>query len=276
MPLMNLGGVSSKPSNYTSWIEVGGRGLDTALMYGVEIQKDVGKAVLNAAIPHSELFVTTKVPCDPYRPELSSGNFATDVQRTFEQLALPRVDLFLMHNACRLKDKTLDVTATVKAYRVLESLLEQGRARAIGVSNFNADDLNALLPHVTVKPAVNQCLFSIGKHDDETQARCNELNITYSAYSPLGGLSSIDVLHDPDVLEVAKGHNKSAAQVALRWVVQQRVVAVTATDQVSHQESDLEIFDFELSEAEMTTLHDIGVTTEERQKLSEATISVFV
>ena len=78
--------------------------------------------------------------------------------------------------------------------------------------------------------------------------------MTYSAYSPLGGLSGIDVLHDPVVERIAAAHNTSTAQVALRWVVQQGVVAVTASDKASYDVSDLNIFGFELTEADMAAL----------------------
>eukprot|EP00931_Biecheleriopsis_adriatica_P010473 TRINITY_DN111549_c0_g1_i1.p1 TRINITY_DN111549_c0_g1~~TRINITY_DN111549_c0_g1_i1.p1 ORF type:complete len:300 (+),score=33.24 TRINITY_DN111549_c0_g1_i1:85-984(+) len=261
MPVINLGGVSSMPSNYSSWLEIGGRGVDTALMYGPEIQRQVGSAVLTSGVSRKDLFVTSKVPCDPYRPQFSTGNFTKDVDATFHQLGLPYVDLMLMHNACRQNGK-IETQKVVEAYRVLESLVKTGRARAIGVSNFDAADLKALLPHVTVVPAVNQCKFSIGMHDDVTQQFCQEKKITYSAYSPLGGLSHVDVMHDPDVLQVASAHNKSWAQVALRWVVQQGVVAVTSTDKVSHQHGDLNIFDFKLTDDEMTRLRTIGSTAQ--------------
>merc|ERR1711904_611570 len=116
----------------------------------------------------------------------------------------------------------------------------------------------ALVKKVTVMPAVNQCGFSIGGHNDavhgsdlETLKHCQDLGITYSAYSPLGGLSGIDVLKDPDVMAIAAAHNKSTAEIALRWVVQQGVVAVTASDKESHDKVDLDIFSFHLTEAEM-------------------------
>merc|ERR1712039_771171 len=90
--------------------------------------------------------------------------------------------------------------------------------------------------------------------DLDTLKRCQDLGITYSAYSPLGGLSGIDVLHDPDVEAIARKHNKSTAEVALRWVVQQGVVAVTASDKESHDKSDLDVFSFALTDEEMARL----------------------
>merc|ERR1711871_465249 len=103
--------------------------------------------------------------------------------------------------------------------------------------------------------------FSIGGHnystlgrDLDTLAKCREKGITYSAYSPLGGLSHIDVMHDADVVQIAKRHGVSAAQVALRWVVQQGVVAVTASMQEKYDVEDLHVFSFELTDTEMAIL----------------------
>ena len=88
-------------------------------------------------------------------------------------------------------------------------------------------------------------------------AKCKEKGITYSAYSPLGGLSGVDVLSNPTVKSIGAKHGKSSAQVALRWVTQQGVVAVTASTKASHLESDLGIFDFSLTAEEMAALTKI-------------------
>ena len=87
-----------------------------------------------------------------------------------------------------------------------------------------------------------------------SEGKCKEKGNTYSAYSPLGGLSGVDVLSNPTVLSVAKTHNKSSAQVALRWVTQQGVVAVTASTNPAHLQGDMDIFDFTLSAQEMKEL----------------------
>merc|ERR1711957_195160 len=108
-----------------------------------------------------------------------------------------------------------------------------GKARAIGISNFNASDIDALYAAgLRVPPAVNQVGFSIGNHknsahgsDFETLAKCKERNITFSAYSPLGGLSGVDVLGNSIVYNIGQRYGKSSAQVALRWLTQQGVVA---------------------------------------------------
>lgn len=267
MPLINLGGVHSKPSNYSLWLDLGGRGLDTAWDYGNDVQKAVGDAVTASGI-RNDLFITTKVPCCPSWQETKcspwAGTNLDEIVRkaadiNLELLGVSYVDLLLLHEPCdTMKD-------TVTAYLALEKVKASGKARAIGISNFNKTLIDALMKEAKVLPAVNQCGFSIGGHnnsamgsDPETIKHCQDLGITYSAYSPLGGLNGIDILHDPDVMAIAATHNKSAAEVALRWVVQQGIPAVTASNKESHDLSDLDIFSFALTNDEMVRLKAKG------------------
>jgi diketogulonate reductase-like aldo/keto reductase len=176
------------------------------------------------------------------------------------------VDLLLLHWPCD------DFAKTVAAYRMMEPLVEAGKARAIGVSNLNSTALNALLKVAKVKPAVNQCGFSIGMRSNETGpqgtdnlwgrndatvATCRAAGVAYSAYSPLGGWTGASVLKNPAVLSVAATHNRSAAAVAIRWVTQQNISAVTAASKAEYAEEDAGIFDFELTSAEMQKLSAI-------------------
>merc|ERR1719272_2395825 len=168
------------------------------------------------------------------------------------------VDLILLHWPCTTHE------ATLAAYSGLEDALAAGKTRAIGVSNFNATLLDALLPQMKVKPAVNQCGHSIGAHNashnpllgggDDTVKFCKANGISYSAYSPLGGLTGTDVFKDPTVIAVGKAHNVSPAQVALKWLVQQNITVVTAADNAEYIKEDIDLFSFELTVAEMATL----------------------
>lgn len=270
MPYVNLGGVHSHPSNYSAWLSIGGVGLDTALMYGDDVQMHVGDAIRASKIPREKLFVTTKVPCCPapfskwcswYASEYADLDAGTRAEIDLRLLGVDQVDLMLLHWPCTTTEQT------IATYRALEEFALAGKARAIGISNFNAsmiDTLYAAPGGLRVRPSINQCGFSIGGHNNSsfgrdfaTLAKCKEKGITYSAYSPLGGLSGVDVLNDPRVKAVGAAHNKSSAQVALRWVTQQEVVAVTASTKVSHLRSDLGIFDFSLTQGEMQELAKI-------------------
>mmetsp|Transcript_33529 Transcript_33529/g.81541 ORF Transcript_33529/g.81541 Transcript_33529/m.81541 type:complete len:257 (-) Transcript_33529:462-1232(-) len=226
MPIINLGGVHSHPSNYSAWLRLGGRGLDSALMYGDDVQVAVGDAIAASTRPRRELFLTSKVPCCPstslthwcewYEAEYARLPAATQAAIDARLLGVAQLDLVLLHWPCDTFEDTL------RAYRSLEDFALAGKARAIGVSNFNASALEALFgAGLRVPPAVNQCGFSIGNHnssalgrDFETVGKCREKNVTYSAYSPLGGLTGVDVLSNPQVKAVAAAHNKSTAQVA--------------------------------------------------------------
>jgi len=272
MPYINLGGVHSKPSNYSLWVSIGGRGLDTARTYGDDVQKEVGAAIRASELNRSAVFLTTKIPCCPFHKPLQPSPWkpyewclthpfesaSAAIDADLKLLGVGYVDLLLLHWKCN------ELQQTVATYKALEKAVSQGKAKAIGVSNMNAADLEALLAPkwgLTIPPAINQVGFSVGYHnstkfgsDPETKAVCERHNITYAAYSPLGGLSGIDVLTNPVVKRVASVHNKTPAQVALRWVVQQGVVAVTSSAKGEYDKADLEIFDFELSEHEMNAL----------------------
>jgi len=270
MPLLNMGVVQ----NHSVWLELGGRGLDTALTYGVKDQADVGRAVRESGIDRSEVFVTTKVPCCPseafcktYDPGvlrqchqgLPPRNYTRDVEHTLATIGLSYVDLLLLHWPCDSMDES------VRAYKELEPLVGV-TARTIGVSNFNASYLAEFLPRVSVTPAVNQAGFSVGAShsarapvslwgdDEQTIAACEAAGITYSAYSPLGGVTDYDVLHDPTVTAVAAAHNQSAAQVALRYLSQRGIPLITATDSTAHAADDLASLQLTLSGAEMAAL----------------------
>lgn len=268
MPLLNSG-----VSNRTVWVQAGGKGLDTALCYGDADQKEVGDVVRASGRARSELFVTTKMPCCPgggfpygvrycgSHPGLE--NATANILHDFDMLGLDYIDLLVMHWGCDTFENT------VERYMRLEPFVRAGKIRAIGVSNFNASLLEAFVAKVSIKPAVNQVAFSIGGHwqaeqpygsDDATLAKSRELGVTLSAYAPLGGTSGVDVLHDPHVVAVASAHGVSTAQVALRWLIQQGIPAVTATDSPAHAASDLATYDLELTDEEMRSLAAVSPT----------------
>ena len=267
MPLLNFGIQKS----HAAAIKLGIRGLDTALTYGDPQQMEVGRAIAESGVAREDFFLTTKVPCCPGKAFVGKWseaqchkhpNVTANVEKDLVLLGTPYVDLMLVHWPCD------DMEDTVKTYLALEPFVTSGQVKAIGVSNLNASALAALLPRVNVKPAVNQCGYSIAGHfedtslwgrDDDTVKFCNSHGISYSAYSPLGGWAkggTAHVLGDPTVKAVAAAHNRSTAQVALKFVVQQGIVAVTSSDKEDHLVSDLAIFDggLELSDAEMGQL----------------------
>lgn len=264
MPLLMLGGVADRMSNHSLWLELGGRGIDTAYIYGADVQHEVGKAIANSRLPREQIFLSTKIPCcrnpafDIFGKLHFCEPFVTPeeaIEANFAQLGVDYLDLLLLHWPCS------EFEGTVAAYRAMEKLMTSGRVRAIGVSNFNATMLDALVEATSVVPAVNQACFSIDHHwdrsigeDARTRQRCRELGITYEAYSPLGGLNGVSVMTDPEVKAVAAAHGVTPAQVGLRWITQQGTVAVTASGTAQHLREDLAIFNFNLTEGEVNRL----------------------
>ena len=205
-----------------------------------------------------------QVPCCPQKAEHPvcakySGSIADDVAKDLKEIGVDYVDLMLLHWPCDTPEET------AAQYAQLQGLLAAGTARAVGVSNFNASLIQGLVGHpaVTVKPVVNQCGFSVGSHDaafrggdDATRAWCQANGIAYEAYSPLGG-GKIDVLGNQHVGAIAKAHGVGAAQVALRWIAQQGALMATSANNSAYLAEDLDIYGFELTDAEMSTLSAI-------------------
>lgn len=264
MPLLMLGGVADRMSNHRLWLELGGRGIDTAYIYGAEVQHEVGQAIATSGIPRDQIFLSTKIPCcrNPNFDIFGEFRFCEPwvtpeeaIEANFAQLGVEYLDLLLLHWPCSRFE------GTVAAYQAMEKLQAAGKVRAIGVSNFNASMLDALIEATSVKPAVNQACFSVDHHwdtsigeDAQTRKRCKELGITYEAYSPLGGLNGVNVMTDLKVKKIATAHGVTSAQVGLRWVTQQGIVAVTASGTTQHLKEDFAIFKFNLTSHEIAVL----------------------
>lgn len=264
--------------NATSeWIQVAKNnsmtltGVDWAFDYGEAGARALGDAMRKSGLPRSQFFLTSRVPCCPKDvnrwPFLKfsgcnhSRDTDADYKSSLEWFGVGYVDLVLMHWSCDRYEDTL------RTWRAMESFAASGTARAIGVSNYNEADIDQLMKDAIIKPSVNQAGYAIGSpgnatlgRDAGTIKRCRELNITYEAYGVFGEphatapTSAVDIMHHPIVLKVAQHHNVSAEQVAARWVVQQGMAFVASSADPVHMQSDLQIFDFQLSESEMAEL----------------------
>lgn len=246
LPFVNLGHPDDNTSvveDVALWLTRGGVGLDTALIY--KNQRQVSLGVEKAGKALADVFVTTKIPCS-----LSSEAALAYVREDLRELRAMRVDLMLMHFPCEG-----DVERTQATWRGLQEAAARGWARAIGVSNFKAEDISAVLALGGTPPAVNQCRFSVGDHDDALLDFCRTRNITYEAYSPLRHVN----LRDKTLQAIAERHSKSPAQVALRWVVQQGVPLATSPGGVDKFVlDDLELDTFALTQAEMKLLSTLA------------------
>jgi diketogulonate reductase-like aldo/keto reductase len=249
-------------------------------------------AIQQSGLKRSEFFLTTKVPAgvgaDMADAKGGSPGNASDcstdpsvpvnyIRDTLRQLGIDYVDLVLLHGPCSFaRPPVKDATASNNAlWRGLEMAKAMGMTRAIGVSNYNATELSDLRgPNNSIAhPSVNQCQMSVNTshiylptpypapHDEATIAYCREHGITYQAYRVLGGCPT----HDPRLLSMATYHNKTAAQICLRWVLQRGVIltAGTGSDRstsAKYAKENLAMFDWQLEGGEMKVLNGINST----------------
>jgi diketogulonate reductase-like aldo/keto reductase len=221
-------------------LRCGYRHIDTARAYGNE--RDVGAAVRESGIPRAEVFVTTKLWNDDQGYDAALRAF----DASFDRLGLEYVDLYLLHWPVPRK--------RLESWRALEQIHAQGRARAIGVSNFMVHHLEELLSDAKVVPAVNQIEVSPFLQHREVRALCDEHGIVVEAYSPLTRGTR---LRHPVVAAVAGRARRSAAQVLLRWGLQHGLVVLPKSTRAARIAENAALFDFELSARDMSELDEL-------------------
>lgn len=218
-------------------LEAGYRSIDTAAAYGNE--EGTGKAIAASGIARDELFVTTKLANGDQGYDAALRAFDTSLAK----LGLDHVDLYLIHWPMPAKDTFVD------SYRAFEKILADGRARAIGVSNFLPDHLERLTGETSVVPAVNQIELHPQLQQAESRAFHASRGIVTEAWSPLGsGRGLLDV---PTVAAVAHKHGRTAAQVVLRWHLQLGHVVIPKSVTPSRITENIEVFDFELDDDDL-------------------------
>jgi diketogulonate reductase-like aldo/keto reductase len=223
----------------TTALELGYRHLDTAAIYGNE--SEVGEAIAASGIPRDELFVTTKL----WNGEQGYDSALSAFELSAGKLRLDVVDLYLIHWPVPSRDRY------VESWRALARLKEDGRVRSIGVSNFQPPHLRRLFDEVGVVPSVNQIELHPYLQQAALRAFDEEHGIVTEAWSPLAqGL----VLDDPALVAIAAAHGKTTAQVVLRWHVQLGNVVFPKSVTPERIAENLDIFDFELSAAELESI----------------------
>ncbi|MCU1542540.1 MAG: aldo/keto reductase [Microbacteriaceae bacterium] len=220
----------------TDALEVGYRHIDTASMYGNEV--GVGAAIAASGIPRDEIFVTTKLLNADHGARSTIEGF----ERSLEALGLEHVDLYLIHWPCPERG------LYVESWLSMEGLFADGRARSIGVSNFLPHHLRAVTDAATVVPAVNQIELHPYYQQREADSFGREQGIVTEAWSPLGRGSLVD---DPGVEAIAGANGKTLAQVILRWHIQRGFVVIPKSVRRERMAENLDIFDFELTDAEV-------------------------
>ena len=259
LPALGLGVFQSGPAETVTAVEsalaAGYRLIDTAAAYFNE--REVGEGLRRSGIPRDEVLIETKVWISDYGYDSTLHAF----EKSARKIGVDRLDLLLLHQPLPSAfERTLD------SYRALEKLLADGKVRAIGVSNFMPDHLDRLLAATTVVPAVNQIEIHPYFQQRALQRVHAKHGIATQAWSPIGGITSYRggerrSFDDPTLGEIANRHGKSAAQVMLRWHLQQGRSAIPKSIKPARIVENFDVFDFELTAEQIAAIDalDTGV-----------------
>ena len=235
-------------------LKAGYRHIDTAAIYKNE--ESVGRAIRDSGIPRQEIFVTTKL----WNTNHSYDEALQAFEESMEKLGLDYLDLYLIHwpNPKPLRENDAWKTRNAEVWRAMENLYQEGKIRAIGVSNFLPKHLDALLETARIIPAVNQVRLAPGVYQEEVVAYCREKGILLEAWGPFGQGELFD---KKEVQEIATKHGKSAAQIALAWSLAEEFLPLPKSVTASRIQSNLDCFGIELSKEEREILKTISVTS---------------
>jgi 2,5-diketo-D-gluconate reductase A len=222
-------------------LEVGYRHIDTAEMYRNE--RGVGEGIRNAGIPREEVFVTSKLQNGAHRPDDARRWF----ERTLSELGSDYVDLFLIHWPL----PTLYDGDFVSTWKVLEEFKRDGRARSIGVSNFQVAHLERLAAETEIAPVVNQIELHPYFLNEEVRHYGEERGIITEAWSPIAQGA---VLDDPVIAEIGERYERTPAQVVLRWHIQRGSIVFPKSSTPERIRENFDIFGFELTGADVAAI----------------------
>ena len=260
MPALGFGVFQTPPDETITAVqtalEAGYRHIDTAAAYGNE--REVSEAIRRSGVDRADVFVETKVWISDYGYDQTLHAF----DKSAGKLGLDTLDLFILHQALPSR-----FDLTLEAYRALETLLADGRVRAIGVSNFMPNHLDRLLTASQVVPAVNQIEVHPYFRQPAVLAADAEHGILTQAWSPIGGITFYrdgthgSTLADPVITTIAAAHDRSPAQVMLRWHLQEGRSAIPKSVTPSRIRENLDIAGFELTASELEAIDalDTGV-----------------
>lgn len=223
-------------------LEAGYRLIDTAAAYGNEA--GVGRAIAASGIPRAEIFVTTKLAT----PDQGFQSSQDAAKASVERLGLEYVDLYLIHWPAEDAGKYVD------SWGGLMRTQADGVAKSVGVSNFTPEHLSTIIDLTFFTPAVNQIELHPLLNQAALRAANAEHDVVTEAYSPLGVGKLLD---NPTITEVAAGHGKTPAQVLLRWSIQLGNVVIVKSQTPERIKSNIDVFDFELSDDEMASLNGL-------------------
>ena len=252
IPAIGLGVFQTPPEEtvaaVTAALQTGYRHIDTAAAYGNE--REVGQGIRESGVPREDIFIETKIWISDYGYEETLHAF----DKSAGTLGVDQIDLLILHQALPSAFEK-----TIGAYKALETLLADGKVRAIGVSNFMPEHLTQLLEQTDVVPAVNQIELHPYFQQKELVAVHKDHGITTQAWSPIGGITSYRdsekrSFDEPVILAIGKKYGKSAAQVMLRWHIQNGVQVIPKSTKAERIAENFDVFDFQLTAGEIAQI----------------------
>ena len=226
-------------------ISVGYRLIDTAHIYGNE--EAVGEGIKQSGIDRKELFITSKLWVDDLGYESTKKAFETSINK----LGSEYLDLYLIHRP----------RGDVKgSWQAMEELFKKGKIRAIGVSNFEPDQLDDMMEYAKIRPAINQIETHVFFQEDKSYEFLKNSETQMEAWSPFAAGRN-GIFSNQTLADIGKKYNKSIAQVCLRWHHQRGIIAIPRSSQKVHMIENLDIFDFELAESDLQTIASLDLNT---------------
>ncbi len=240
MPIAGIGTYSlhgdTCVNSIVSALEQGVRLIDTAYIYGNE--EEVGEAIRKSKVPRGEIFVITKI-----YPGEQFQNPEKAIQDALDKLDIGYIDMMLLHHPG---------DNDVNAYKAMEKFAEQGKIRSLGLSNWYTEEIDDFIAQVNIKPALVQNEIHPYYQEQKVIPYMHNLGIVMQAWYPLGGRGyQHELLNDKTILKIAENHGKSAAQVILRWDLQNGVAVIPGSSNPAHILENISLFDFELTDEEM-------------------------
>lgn len=227
-------------------LEVGYRHIDTAQVYGNE--ESVGQAIIDSTVSREEIFLTTKLWNNCHGYEATMDAFEDSLNR----LKTDYVDLYLIHWPNPLQSRDHWKEGNAGSWKAMEELLEAGKVKAIGVSNFREHHIEALLKSAKVMPAVNQIRLCPGDAPDTLIDYCRDKGMVLEGYSPLGTGKIFDVA---EMIAIADKHHRSVADVALKWSIQRGFLPLPKSVTPKRIKSNANFLDFDLTEEDMSVIN---------------------
>jgi diketogulonate reductase-like aldo/keto reductase len=242
MPILGLGTYQAhrgrEAEEAVLWaLEFGYKHVDTAKLYGNE--QDIGRALRKSGIPREEVFITTKL----WNSDHGYKNCLDACDESLDKLGLAYLDLYLIHWPVE--------SIRYETWSAMETLLEGGKCRAVGVSNYTIGHLKELLGLSALVPAVNQVEFSPYLYQKDLLEFCGSRDIQLESYSPL---TKGNKLNDPKLAAMAYKYSKSPAQILIRWVLQHEIAVIPKSSRKERIKENADVFDFSITLEDMNTL----------------------